>query len=57
MKPFLAARRYLNYLGEDEGDDALASAYGANLPQVRKLKAKYDPQNVFHLNQNIRPAA
>jgi FAD/FMN-containing dehydrogenase len=56
MKPFMAPRRYVNYLHNDESQDGIASAYGANLPRLRKIKSKYDPGNLFHLNQNILPA-
>jgi hypothetical protein len=56
IKPFVGPRRYLNYLDADEGgDDALSAAYGQNLPRLRRIKAKYDPRNVFRLNVNIRP--
>jgi FAD/FMN-containing dehydrogenase len=57
MAPFMARGRYLNYLGEDEGGDGVAAAYGPNHARLRQLKAKYDPDNFFHLNQNIAPAA
>jgi len=33
-----------------------AAAYGANYSRLRELKAKYDPENFFHANVNIRPA-
>ena len=55
VQPFVGEKRYLNYLGEDEGDQALAAAYGPNLSRLRQLKAKYDPENVFHVNVNIKP--
>jgi FAD/FMN-containing dehydrogenase len=55
MKPHMAARRYLNYLGDDEAKDSVTAAYGPNFGRLQKLKAKYDPGNVFHLNQNIPP--
>jgi len=56
LQPFLAPTRYVNYLGEDEaGDDAAAAVYGPNYTRLRELKAKYDPENVFHTNVNIRP--
>ena len=55
MLPYFSRGRYVNYLGEDEGEDAVAAAYGPNYQRLRTLKAKYDPTNLFHLNQNIRP--
>jgi hypothetical protein len=54
MKPFMAAGRYVNYLDQDEGTDSVAAAYGPNYPRLKELKAKYDPGNWFHLNQNIQ---
>jgi FAD/FMN-containing dehydrogenase len=57
LQPFTGTNRYVNYLGDDEtADAALAAAYGPNLDRLRKVKAKYDPDNVFHHNVNIRPA-
>ena len=56
MRPFMAPGRYVNYLGDDEPGDPVAAAYGANYRRLRELKKKYDPQNFFHKNQNIRPA-
>jgi FAD/FMN-containing dehydrogenase len=55
LTPFLAPTRYVNYLGADEGDGA-AAAYGPNYSRLRSIKAKYDPENIFHSNVNIRPA-
>jgi len=56
MQPFMSADRYANYSGEDEVGDAAAAAYGENYPRLQRVKAQYDPENVFHLNQNIAPA-
>ena len=57
MQPFMGAGRYVNYLGDDEPGDPVAAAYGPNHRRLQQLKAKYDPQNFFHMNQNIRPQA
>lgn len=56
LKPFLAATRYVNYLDHDEAGDPVAAAYGPNYSRLRELKAKYDPENFFHANVNIRPS-
>lgn len=55
MEPFAAAGRYVNYLDDDEPDDAVSAAYGPNYQRLRQLKTRYDPKNFFHMNQNIRP--
>ena len=56
MKPFLADAVYLNYIG-DEGEERIQAAYGmAKYNRLAALKKKYDPGNLFCLNQNIRPA-
>ncbi len=49
---------YLNYLGQEERDDAalVRSAFGANYDRLVGVKTKYDPTNFFRLNQNIPPA-
>ena len=54
LTPYLAPTRYLNYL-EDDAFDAAAVAYGPNLPRLRAIKAKYDPDNFFRHNVNIVP--
>jgi FAD/FMN-containing dehydrogenase len=56
MKGSFAAARYMNYMDHDDGAD-VAGAYGANHARLAQIKAKWDPENVFHLNQNIRPAS
>ena len=55
LSPHLSARRWLNYLGDDQGDDAIRAAYGPNYERLREIKRRYDPGNVFHLNHNIAP--
>jgi FAD/FMN-containing dehydrogenase len=56
VKPFLSEGTYVNFMGDDE-DDTTADAYGQILDRLRQVKAAYDPDNVFRLNQNISPAA
>jgi FAD/FMN-containing dehydrogenase len=55
LRPHLSTRRWLNYLGDDQGDDAIRAAYGRNYERLREIKRRYDPGNVFHLNHNIAP--
>jgi FAD/FMN-containing dehydrogenase len=52
----LVERRWLNYLVEDQGSDAVRAAYGPNWERLVKVKAQVDPENVFHRNHNIPPA-
>jgi FAD/FMN-containing dehydrogenase len=53
--PHLSERRWLNYLGDDQAEDAVQAAYGPNYERLREIKRRYDPTNVFHLNHNIAP--
>ncbi|MGH2607890.1 MAG: FAD-binding oxidoreductase, partial [Tepidiformaceae bacterium] len=56
MQPHMATGGYVNYLGGDETEDRVASAFGANHARLREVKRQYDPDNLFHMNQNILPA-
>jgi FAD/FMN-containing dehydrogenase len=51
----LEERRWLNYLTDDQGESAVRAAYGPNWDRLVEVKRRYDPDNVFHLNQNIAP--
>jgi len=55
LRPQLESRRWLNYLGDDQAEDAIRAAYGPNYDRLREVKRRYDPDNVFHLNHNIEP--
>jgi len=54
MQPHCDEAVYGNDLG-DEGDDRLRAAYGLNFDRLVGLKNRYDPNNLFRLNQNIKP--
>jgi len=53
--PFLEGGVYVNYLG-DEGEARVRAAYAVNYERLTAVKKKYDPTNLFRLNQNIKPA-
>lgn len=53
--PYSAGAAYVNFM-MDEGQDRVRASYGPNYSRLSEIKAEYDPQNVFHINQNIRPA-
>jgi FAD/FMN-containing dehydrogenase len=56
--PYSDGKTYFNFPGLlEEGDAAVRSSYGDGHARLARIKAEYDPQNVFRLNQNIRPAA
>jgi FAD/FMN-containing dehydrogenase len=55
MRPHFGSGRWLNYLGDDQAEDAIRAAYGPNYDRLREVKRRYDPDNVFHLNHNIAP--
>ena len=42
---------------DDEGQERVRASYRDNYDRLAKIKAKYDPDNLFHVNQNIKPAA
>ena len=54
LQPHMADGAYVNYLDHDD-TNRVRAAYGPNYDRLRDLKRRYDPQNLFHLNQNIPP--
>lgn len=52
--PYATGGVYVNFMPEDE-TDRITSAYGSNYERLVALKAKYDPDNLFRLNQNVQP--
>jgi FAD/FMN-containing dehydrogenase len=58
LRPFSSGGVYVNYQMDDEGEDRVHAAYGTKkYERLVALKNKYDPTNVFRLNQNITPTA
>ena len=58
MQEFSDGSRYLNFPGfQEEGDEMMRQAFGPQYQRLQDLKNKYDPANLFSLNQNIKPTA
>ncbi|HEU5420979.1 MAG TPA: FAD-binding oxidoreductase [Streptosporangiaceae bacterium] len=55
LHPTSAGGAYVNFLME-EGQDRVRASYRGNYDRLAQVKARYDPNNVFHVNQNIEPA-
>ncbi|MGH7731267.1 MAG: FAD-binding oxidoreductase [Candidatus Eiseniibacteriota bacterium] len=53
--PFASGGVYVNFLTDDEGE-RVRNAYGPNYERLAQVKRRYDPNNLFRVNQNIRPA-
>jgi FAD/FMN-containing dehydrogenase len=57
MHPYDLKGAYPNFMMADEGAERIAATYGDNYQRLAQLKKKYDPGNLFRINQNIAPAA
>jgi FAD/FMN-containing dehydrogenase len=55
VRPYAMGGSYVNFM-MDEGDEPVRASYGGHYDRLAELKRKYDPDNVFHVSQNIRPA-
>jgi hypothetical protein len=55
LHPTTAGGAYVNFM-MSEGEDRVRASYLGNYDRLAQVKAKYDPDNLFHVNQNIRPA-
>jgi FAD/FMN-containing dehydrogenase len=56
LHPYGAGGGYVNFLDADD-QSSIEDNYGGNYARLARIKAKYDPGNLFHINQNIKPAA
>jgi hypothetical protein len=54
LHPYSAGGAYVNFM-MDEGEDRIKATYGDNYDKLAAIKAKYDPDNLFRVNQNIKP--
>jgi FAD/FMN-containing dehydrogenase len=56
LHPYAAGGAYVNMM-MDEGQERVRASYGSNYERLARIKAQYDPQNLFRVNQNIQPQA
>ena len=54
LRPYSAAGAYVNFM-MDEGEERVRATYRENYDRLSMIKAKYDPENFFRVNQNIKP--
>ncbi len=57
LHPTSAGGAYINFMMDDEGQDRVHASYLGNYDRLAQVKARYDPENLFHVNQNIPPAS
>ncbi len=57
IRPFSTGGNYINFQTADEDEKRVRATYGVNFDRLIEIKKKYDPENVFRSNRNIRPQA
>ncbi|MGZ4441939.1 MAG: BBE domain-containing protein [Nocardioidaceae bacterium] len=55
VHPTSAGGAYVNFMMHDEGQERVRASYQGNYDKLVEVKRRYDPDNVFHINQNISP--
>ena len=55
LRPYSTGATYINFQTADEDESRIQATYGTNLPRLQAVKNRYDPQNLFRVNRNIRP--
>jgi FAD/FMN-containing dehydrogenase len=55
IRPFSTGGNYVNFQLAEDAEDRTAAAYGGNYARLRRIKAEYDPENLFRVNRNIPP--
>jgi len=56
LHPTSAGGAYVNMMMEDEGEQRIRASYRGNYDRLSQIKKRYDPDNLFHINENIPPA-
>lgn len=57
VHPFNLEGAYVNFMMDDEAEGRIQATYGDNYERLASVKAKYDPKNLFRVNQNIQATA
>ena len=55
LHPYSAGGAYSNFMMDDEGQERVKASYKHNYNRLVEIKKKYDPNNFFRVNQNIKP--